>query len=110
MTPPDRPPEDMEDLDPGLARERTELAWSRTGISFAALGAAVLKEIPVAGALVLAMSALIFLFGHRARPSRLVGGHDRQRHVLLVTVAVATISMIALALALFAGTSPSSPH
>jgi uncharacterized membrane protein YidH (DUF202 family) len=100
----------MEDIDPGLARERTELAWSRTGISFAALGAAILKETPAVGALVLAMSALIFLLARWARPSRLVGGHDRKHPVLLVTIAVTTISTIALALALFAGTSPSPPH
>ncbi|MFE4418838.1 DUF202 domain-containing protein [Streptomyces sp. NPDC056817] len=35
--------EDLEDLDPGLARERTWLAWRRTAISLTAVSAAVLK-------------------------------------------------------------------
>ena len=37
------PDHDVEDIDPGLARERTELAWHRTAISVAALGAAILR-------------------------------------------------------------------
>ncbi|HEU5160812.1 MAG TPA: DUF202 domain-containing protein [Streptosporangiaceae bacterium] len=108
--PADEPPEDMEEMDPGLARERTELAWTRTSISFAALGAAALKEAPAPGALILAMSLLIFVLARRARPGRRAGGHDR-RHplLLLVTVAVTGISMIALALTLFAARGPLRP-
>src|SRR6266536_4976476 len=53
------PAEDMEDLDPGLAGERTELAWTRTAISFAALGGAILKITPAVGVLVLTASALV---------------------------------------------------
>ena len=40
-------PDDPEDLDPGLARERTMLAWVRTGIAFAAVGAVMLRKQPV---------------------------------------------------------------
>ena len=44
-----QPPDDIEDRDPGLARERTDLAWTRSAISFAALGAAMLHTNAVAG-------------------------------------------------------------
>jgi uncharacterized membrane protein YidH (DUF202 family) len=85
----------MEDLDPGLARERTQLAWRRTAISYAALGAALLKASPAVGALVLAASALIWGAG------RLAG----RRRPLLVTVAATSVSVGALVLALLAGSA-----
>jgi uncharacterized membrane protein YidH (DUF202 family) len=90
-------PEDMEDVDPGLARERTELAWNRTAISFAALGGAVLKTTPAAGILILAMSGLIFVLGHRSRPGRRAAGRDPRRSLLLITIAVTAVSLTALA-------------
>ncbi len=37
------PAGDIEDRDPGLARERTDLAWTRTAISFSALGAVMMR-------------------------------------------------------------------
>jgi uncharacterized membrane protein YidH (DUF202 family) len=40
------PADDIEYAGPGLARERTELAWTRTAIAFAALGAAILRYRP----------------------------------------------------------------
>lgn len=61
------PAGDMEDTDPGLARERTGLAWTRTAISFAALGGAVLKTTAPVGALVLAMSAVVWGLGRMSR-------------------------------------------
>ena len=45
-----------EDFDPGLARERTRLAWTRTAIAFAAVGAALLKSHLVAGLTVLGLA------------------------------------------------------
>ena len=104
------PPEDMEDIDPGLARERTELAWNRTAIAFAALGGAVLRTAPAAGALILAMSTLIFALGLKSRPSRLAHGHERRRPVMLITIAVTTVALIALALALLDGRTPLPPR
>jgi len=90
---PERPaPEEIEDLDPGLARARTALAWRRTAISYAALGAALLKASPAVGALVLAGSALIWVAGRMARQHRL----------LLVTIAVTSVAIGALVLALLA--------
>lgn len=57
------PPEDIEDRDPSLARERTELAWTRTAISFAALGVAILHTNAVAGALVRATAVAVWMLG-----------------------------------------------
>jgi uncharacterized membrane protein YidH (DUF202 family) len=56
--------EDMEDIDPGLARERTVLAWSRTGLSFLALGGIVIRVDPLAGLGVLALGGVVWVLGY----------------------------------------------
>jgi len=99
-------PEELEDLDPGLAAERTTLAWSRTAISFAAVGGAMLRKEPVAGLIVLAMTPLLWTLGRfvgqrQARPEQLA------RRLLLVTVIVVSVSVLGLAVA-FMGHSPTS--
>jgi uncharacterized membrane protein YidH (DUF202 family) len=99
-------PEEMEDLDPGLAAERTTLAWARTAIAFAAVGGAMLRQEPVAGLIVLAMTPLIWTLGRfvsrrAARPDQL------SRRLLLVTVIVVAVSVLGVALA-FVGHSPNS--
>jgi uncharacterized membrane protein YidH (DUF202 family) len=93
---------DEPELDPALFRERTELAWNRTAIAFAALGGALLKTAPAIGFLIFALSVPVFLLGHTVRPGR-PGAADprrRRRSLLLVTVAVTTVSLAALAVAL----------
>jgi uncharacterized membrane protein YidH (DUF202 family) len=84
--------DDPDDSDPGLARERTSLAWTRTAISFAALGGAVLKVNVASGLVVLGMAALVWRIGQLPRP----GAH----RLWLVTVAVVAVAVIALAVAL----------
>ena len=103
----DRPLEDMEDLDPGQARARTQLAWRRTVISYAALGAALLKASPSVGGLVLAASALIWGTGRltlapRPGPGRRPLLEANQRRLLLVTISITAVSIGALVLALLA--------
>ena len=97
------PADDLEDADPGLARERTVLAWTRTAIAFAAVGGALLKTTPLAGLLVLGMSALVWglarVSGHPGQPESPRG----PRHVL-ITLTVTLVSLIALATVLLAGT------
>ena len=61
------PADDIEDADPGLARARTALSWTRTAISFAALGAAILKSRPYAGIPILILSGLIWGMGQLVR-------------------------------------------
>ncbi len=106
--PADTDPEDIdpEDADPSLVRERTELAWNRTGIAFAALGGVVLKTAPLAGLLILAISAPIFLLGRASRPGHRAGGPGQRRSLLLITVAVTAVSLVALAVAFFGGGHP----
>ena len=72
------PDDDAEDIDPGLARERTELAWHRTAISVAALGAAILKIRLAAGVTILIISAVVWGWAccpaYRAPGTRAAGG------------------------------------
>ncbi|HEY6686232.1 MAG TPA: DUF202 domain-containing protein [Propionibacteriaceae bacterium] len=98
------PPDDIEDRDPGLARERTELAWTRTAISFAALGVAILHTNAVAGVLVLATAVAVWMLGQLSarnvqlttRPHRL----SHRRTVQLITIMTTLMSLLALILAL----------
>jgi uncharacterized membrane protein YidH (DUF202 family) len=90
------PADDIEYADPGLARERTELAWTRTAISFAAVGAAILKSHPVVGLPVLVLSAVIWWLGRL--PGTAVAGGTRDRRLLLITLTTIAISAVALVL------------
>ena len=90
------PADDIEDADPGLARERTELAWTRTAISFAAVGGAVLKYRPAVGLPVIVLSAVVWRLG---RLSGTAGAADvRGRRLLLITVTTVAVSVVALVL------------
>jgi uncharacterized membrane protein YidH (DUF202 family) len=90
------PADDIEDADPGLARARTALSWTRTAISFAALGAAILKSRPYAGIPILILSGLIWGMGQLVRAP----GTARSRRLLLIAVAITGVSIVALAIAL----------
>lgn len=98
-------PDDPEDLDPGLARERTRLAWVRTGIAFAAVGAAMLRRQPVAGAIVLAITPAIWALGRVA--SHEIGSKPHARRLLLITVIVTLVAVLAVVVALV-GRAPTS--
>ena len=92
------PADDIEDADPGLARDRTELAWTRTAISFAALGGLILKNRPFVGLPVLVLGALIWVLGRLT--SATGAERARARHLLLITVAVTGVSITALVITL----------
>jgi uncharacterized membrane protein YidH (DUF202 family) len=66
-------PGEQPDVDPGLARERTALAWTRTAISFAAVGGVVLKKEIIPGLILLCVAPVIWEVGRRSyrRPDRL---------------------------------------
>jgi uncharacterized membrane protein YidH (DUF202 family) len=98
------PADDIEDRDPGLARARTDLAWTRTAIAYAALGAVMLHSTPV-GLVVVAVGGAVWGLGQlsarHAHPSarrRL----SHRRTAQLITVATTLTSALAVVLALVA--------
>ncbi|MDR3032048.1 MAG: DUF202 domain-containing protein [Kitasatospora sp.] len=104
-------PDDPEDRDPGLAKERTRLAWVRTAIGFAAVGAALLKVDVPAGVTVLAIVPLIWLAG-RSMAWHSPHGEIRPRVLLLMALGVAAIGVVVLVTVLTRGNSPGfhPPH
>ena len=84
--------------DPGLARARTSLAWTRTALSFAAIGGVILKRDLAAGFVVLALSCLVWMVGRMAR----VPGQVRPRpgRLLVITIVVTAVALVALMLVL----------
>ena len=84
-------PPDYEEADPGLARARTSLAWTRTALSFAAVGAVVLRKDVIAGLLILATAPVIWWLGRLA--------HHLPGRIRLVTATIVAVSLVALAVA-----------
>ncbi len=93
--------DDLESADPGLARERTRLAWTRSSISFAAIGVVLLKDQPLIGAPVLILSATVWSVGlMRQRVVAKSRAAVATRRVQLVTAGVLVVAAAALAIAL----------
>jgi uncharacterized membrane protein YidH (DUF202 family) len=90
--------------DPGLAGERTSLAWTRSAIAFAAIGAGITKTRPFVGAPLLAFSAVIWLIGRSRRTPELAGLAPRR--VLTVAISVTVIALAALIIALAEQSAP----
>lgn len=78
--------------DPGLARERTALAWTRTAISFAAVGGVVLKREVIAGVILLGLAPAVYVLGRLA--------YTRPDKHKLVTASIVTVALVALVVAL----------
>jgi uncharacterized membrane protein YidH (DUF202 family) len=94
---PDPRDAEPEDADPGLVRARTSLAWTRTALSVAAVGGAILKSHPVPGAIVLVMSPVVWLLGRI--PRRSVEGAPKPGRLLVITITIVAICGVALGLA-----------
>jgi uncharacterized membrane protein YidH (DUF202 family) len=98
------PSDDIEDRDPGLARERTDLAWTRTAISYVALGALMLHTSPV-GIAVIGVAGAVWGLGQLSARQAHATAHRRLSHhltVRLVTAATTLVSLLALLLAVLA--------
>ncbi len=91
-------PDDPDDLNPVMARARTRLAWTRTAISFAAVGAAVLRTSMAAGLTVLLLTPLIWQSGRM--PGHDALGRARPRQILLTALAVTAVALVVLAVVL----------
>jgi uncharacterized membrane protein YidH (DUF202 family) len=89
-----RAPGEREDLEVVLARERTNMAWTRTAIAFAATGAAILKNHLVAGLVVLALG--VVTWGMRLAFPPTIDDQSRPRRLLLVTITVSAVGIVAL--------------
>jgi uncharacterized membrane protein YidH (DUF202 family) len=96
--------DDIEDRDPGLARERTDLAWTRTAISFVALGAVMLRSNALAGVLVIANGVAVWSLDKLSarRPALNRPWPLRRRVARLVTTATTLNALLAMALAVLA--------
>jgi uncharacterized membrane protein YidH (DUF202 family) len=89
------PPGQPSPRDPGLARERTALAWTRTAISFAAVGGVVLKRAVVPGLILLALAPAVYLLGRLA--------YRRPEKHKLITATIVAVALVALVVALTKG-------
>lgn len=83
--------DDPEDADPGLARARTSLAWTRTALSFAALGGVVLRKDLIPGLIILAAAPVVWQLGRLA--------HRVPGRLKLVTATIVAVALVALAVA-----------
>jgi len=83
---------DDEDGDPGLARARTSLAWTRTALSFAAVGGVVLKKDLIPGLLIMAAAPAIWQLGRLT--------HHLPGRLRLVTATIVVVALVALAVSI----------
>jgi uncharacterized membrane protein YidH (DUF202 family) len=100
--------DDPEERDPGLARERTSLAWTRTAISFAALGGVVLKENVITGLLVLAVAPVVWQLGRvsRSRAARADLPTVGATRLFIIAMTIVAVSLLCFLVAIFGRSAP----
>jgi len=82
------------EVDRGLARERTALAWTRTALSFGAVGGVILKSDVIPGLAVMAIAPVVWQIGRMTRNS------PPPARIRLIAVIVVGVAVAALAVAL----------
>ena len=105
-----RPDGGPEEQDPGLARERTSLAWTRTAISFAALGGVVLKANVLSGLLVLAVAPVVWQLGRvsRSRAARTDLPTVGATRLFVIALTIVAVSLLCFLVAIFGRSTPLS--
>jgi uncharacterized membrane protein YidH (DUF202 family) len=104
--------DDPEETDPGLARERTRLSWTRTAISFAALGGVVLKENVITGLIIIAVAPVVWRLGRLSASD----SHPDQLPVVsatrirLITASIVGVSLLSLLVAVLGPSVPGALH
>jgi uncharacterized membrane protein YidH (DUF202 family) len=106
-------PDDPEERDGGLARERTSLSWTRTAIAFAALGGTVLKVNLVTGLVILAIAPVVWQLGRVSRGA-LPTGDGRPpalavtsaARLFLITVSIVGVALLCLVIAILGRSAP----
>jgi uncharacterized membrane protein YidH (DUF202 family) len=103
-----QPGDDPEEREAGLALERTSLAWTRTAISFGAVGGAVLKANVITGLIILALAPVVWHLGRVSRGSATRAGLPvvTPTRLFLITVAIVAVALICLAVAIFGKSAP----
>jgi len=99
---------------PGLAGERTDLAWNRSGLALLACGIAVAKGLKfpvtepahaVIGVIILVLGVFTWSMGHWEARKRRRNGHDREiagfSDLAPVAYGTAAVGVAAFVLALF---------
>ena len=107
------PEDDHEDGVPGLAQERTTLAWTRTAIAFAALGGVMLKENVVTGLIIMSVAPVIWQLGRVTRGGAPEAG-DRQQsmpvvgpnRLFVIAMTIAAMALLCLLVAIFGKSVP----
>jgi uncharacterized membrane protein YidH (DUF202 family) len=101
---------DADSRDPGLAAERTDLAWNRSGLSLLACGAVVMRGIArpplttgniAIGAIILALGAFTWALGSWRRHHARARGTRRatSSEILPISLSVAIVGIAAFAIA-----------
>ena len=103
---PGEPGEKEPDIRFTLANERTFLAWNRTAITFGVVGLVMLRDEPVAGLIVLAVTPLIWALARYVSAVPPPGAQARARRLLLVAVAVTGVAVVAAVAALLGHGGP----
>jgi uncharacterized membrane protein YidH (DUF202 family) len=94
------------DEDRGLARERTSLAWTRTALSFGAVGGVIVKSHAVIGLIVLGCAPVIWQLGRltmREAPGRML-----DRRLRAITVAIIGVAIVAMVVSFLGKSTPLS--
>jgi len=103
---------ETEEGDAGLALERTSLSWTRTAISFAALGGVMLKNNVITGLLILAVVPLIWRLGRPPRSGSPPSGLPTvgAMRIRVITASVVGVALLSLLIAVLGPSVPGALH